>query len=160
VGTVRRSLEERFWDKVLIGDGCWEWTGYRRGGYGHINEGGWPCKTLRASRVMWELMRGPIPAGMCVCHNCPGGDNPGCVRPEHMFLGTHKDNMQDMFKKGMRVAAVGESCATAKLSSQQVRVLRRAHQMGVSCLFMSKLFKVSHTTVNSAVHRKTWKHIP
>jgi hypothetical protein len=159
VGTVRRSLEERFWANVQIGDSCWEWAAARDpDGRGTIHAGGHSGRKLIAPRVAWELMRGPIPPGMFVCHNCPGGDNPGCVNPGHLFLGTDRENKADMCKKGLN--AKGSRQGEAKLCEPLVRVLRRAHEMGATCRFMSRLFGVGAPTMWKAVHRETWKHVP
>ena len=101
---MRCTVEERFWDKVAIAaddDGCWEWQAYKNpAGYGKIGVGGRGKGIALAHRVSWELKFGQIPDGLCVCHVC---DNPGCVRPGHLFLGTHKDNMTDMAKKGRAI---------------------------------------------------------
>ena len=86
---------KRFWDKVNKTDGCWLWTGSRdRKGYGRISIDRSPALV---HRVAWTLEHGAIPPGMCVLHKC---DTPGCVRHDHLFLGTIADNNRDMFAKG------------------------------------------------------------
>jgi hypothetical protein len=86
--------ESRFWGKVQRGEECWMWTGHRdRQGYGRIHDGSHDGAMLLAHRVSWELANGPIPDGMCVLHSC---DNPGCVRPSHLHLGTVADNQSEM----------------------------------------------------------------
>lgn len=103
-GTLSRynvPLNIRFWDKVEDGPGCWLWTGaiLKVSGYGAFAVKG---KRVAAHRFAWELYHGKIPKrkdyhGWTVCHRC---DNPACVRPSHLFLGSHKDNMRDMIRKG------------------------------------------------------------
>jgi len=92
-GTARRiPLVDRFWSKVKPQKGCWLWLGKKNAlGYGILDP------NIRAHRIAWELMRGPIPNGLCVLHCC---DNPGCMNPDHLFLGSQLDNIDDMVSKG------------------------------------------------------------
>src|SRR6476660_6501286 len=88
---------DRFWAGVDKSDtGCWNWAKSKtKAGYGTLRS--YDNVLLYAHRFSWELHHGPIPPKLYVCHHC---DNPGCVRPDHLFVGTHNDNMQDMLKKG------------------------------------------------------------
>jgi len=106
MGFKGRPLADLFWTKVSRGPGCWNWTGHlNRKGYAVVTAVGHPelvaiSKTKRvwlASRVSWVLTHGTVPSDKLVCHRC---DNPACVRPSHLFLGSHQDNVDDMVKKG------------------------------------------------------------
>jgi hypothetical protein len=91
-------LAVRFWAKVQKSAGCWTWTAnHLPKGYGVIGVGAADQGLKLAHRVSWEIHFGPIPAGLFVCHRC---DNPPCVRPDHLFLGTVQDNVDDMVAKG------------------------------------------------------------
>lgn len=124
--TAIRPVEVRLWAKVQKGDGCWEWTGSRRNGYGRIGIRDPKPRLLSVHRLSYEMHFGPIPDGMHVCHHC---DNPSCVRPDHLFLGTHSDNMRDKVAKGRdgghRYKA-GEKHRMAKLTREQVDEIRAA----------------------------------
>jgi hypothetical protein len=125
---------ERFWGKVAKGDpdACWEWTGRRhRQGYGIFWIG---TKPLLGHRVAFEFERGPIPAGQCVCHRC---DNPPCVNPAHLFLGTQRENMRDMSRKRRRHA----------LSEGQVAEVRSLREGGLTVKQVAARFGVCGTTV-------------
>lgn len=90
----KMAADERFWSKVSKGDGCWEWqAGRLPTGYGRFSDKGVEYK---AHRFSWALAHGAIPEGMLICHRC---DNPRCVRPDHLFLGTNSDNQRDMVNK-------------------------------------------------------------
>jgi len=90
-------LTARFWSNVDKSGVCWLWTASTRYGYGRLKVG---ARRIQAHRVSWELHHGPIPEGLCVLHNCPGGDNPTCVNPAHLWLGTRADNAADRDAKG------------------------------------------------------------
>ena len=89
-----KTTKERFWEKVDKSGDCWKWIAHLLKGYGRFRLNN---KTWSAHRVSWTLHYGEIPEGMCVLHRC---DNPGCVNPEHLFLGTRTDNMKDRDQKG------------------------------------------------------------
>lgn len=99
------SVEERFWGKVEKTDGCWLWKGYRTPkGYGVFKMNG---KNQQAHRAAWMLTHGPIPTGLDVLHEC---DNPPCVRPDTLFLGTNTDNQRDSVAKGRHVSSKKTHC--------------------------------------------------
>lgn len=156
-----RPLAARFWEKVdRRGPAeCWEWTGARHGhGYGRIGLGLATQGTDVAHRVSWELHHGPIPDGMHVLHHC---DNPPCVNPRHLFLGTHADNMRDALVKG-RTSLVhhkGSKHGRAKLTEAIVRDCRRRVAAGETHTALAREFGVSVGAIQHAVARITWQHV-
>jgi len=152
-GPKPRSLEDRFWPKVDKTDACWVWTANTNGvGYGLVFDG----KTKKlAHRVSWELRHGPILKGQHVLHRC---DNPGCVNPEHLFLGTAKDNMRDMRNKGRNRnrKASGVLNSQSKLDSAAVETIKRRYAAGGLQRELAEEFGVSGAAISHTVTGKNW----
>lgn len=149
------ALSKKLWQRVTKGPSCWEWTGMvQAGGYGRIEVtvSFKVRKHALAHRVAWELTYGPIPEGMYVCHRC---DNPRCVRPEHLFLGSAADNNHDMRDKGR--AAAGPRHALAKLTYEQVAELRRRLTDGEPTAEVAAAFGIRPATANNIARGKTWQ---
>jgi hypothetical protein len=134
--------------------GCREWQKARlQSGYGYI---GVHRKVKYAHIQAYRLFRGPIPEGMCVLHTC---DNPPCVNPDHLFLGTAADNSADRVAKGRQ--AKGESGGTARLREWQVVVILTSLANGTATRSeLSRRFNVANTTIRKVATRETWAHVP
>jgi hypothetical protein len=124
----------------------------------------------RAHRFSWEIHNGTIPEGLCVLHNCPGGDNPACVNPAHLFLGTKAVNNDDMMKKGRynrtRKAVKdgasyprGEDHHNAKLTPEKVSAIRSARAGGESFGSISRRTGIAIGHIFRIVNRKVWAHV-
>jgi hypothetical protein len=146
----------RFWAKVDTSGECWLWTGPRnKWGYGYFWLDG---RNHKATRVAYELLHGPIPDGLHVLHDCPGGDNPSCVR--HLYPGTHLDNMRDKVGKGRSSRPTGEQNPSAKLTDADVRNIRQLHaETQANYKTLALRFNVDRRTVACLVERRTWRHI-
>ena len=153
-----KTVQERFESKFSKTDGCWEWTGCKdRCGYGQIKIAG---RMHSAHRTAYQLYVGIIPDGLCVCHQC---DNPSCVRPDHLFLGTNADNMQDCITKGRFKYLVrnqaGESNKSAKLTIAQVQTIRAMYKQGVSQRKLAREFGVAQSNISMIVCYQTWREL-
>jgi hypothetical protein len=148
----------RFWSKVQKTDGCWLWTGAKNSwGYGQMSA---MHGERIASRVSWVLANGPIPDGQEVCHSC---DNPPCVRPDHLFLGTTLENAQDRSRKNRtdRVTEQrGEQHHKARLTNAIVVIIRQQARDGLTHEQIAALHGVSKSTVQGVVSRRNWAHVP
>ena len=135
--------------------GCREWKGSAYSeGYGKIKVGG---KTNRAHKISYEQYVGPVPRGLLVCHTC---DNPSCVNPEHLFLGTHQDNRADMLRKGRQSCPRGEKHGNSKLTASLVRQIRSLYED--RCHTQKEIataFGIHQTTVSELILRKKWRHL-
>lgn len=154
---ISEPLADRFWRHIRKSEGCWVWTGaHDQRGYGQMGRDG---KTVRSTRVAWELHHGPVPDGLWVLHRC---DNPPCVRPDHLFLGTSRDNHNDMWKKGRGKTAriPGELHPSAALSNTQARDLRaRWAAGGVTQTALAREYGTSLRVVNAIVRGRTYRDV-
>ena len=176
---THRLVAELFWRHVdkAPGDACWLWTASRNPkGYGQFH---FRDRSTHSHRVAWELTYGPIPEGMWCLHHC---DNPSCVRPDHLFLGTAADNTADMMSKGRHGGEVfpaykiagdrhwtrrhpenilkGEDIGTSRLTEQQVLEIRAKYAAGeFSKASLAREYGVVHHTIRSIIARKSWRHI-
>jgi hypothetical protein len=153
---ITLELIERFHEKWILDPetGCWEWTAAKMGrGYGFIKVPGTRTQ-VGAHRLSYLIHEGIIPDGMSVCHVC---DNPGCVRPTHLFLGSTKDNLQDMKQKGRHL--YGDRNSVSKLDDDKVRRIHQLSSKGVSQGRIGKLFGISQGTVFKILHGERWEHI-
>lgn len=167
---------DRIWQRgVRTATGCFEWTGNNVHGYGRVSIGG---TTRMVTHVAWELTYGPIPEGLYVLHHC---DNPPCFEPTHLFVGTARDNGQDMSRKGrsgptrhperMRrgdshparldgsYLPRGENNKASKLTGDIVRAIRQRYAAGgISQQALADEYGITQTCVGDVIRRKNWKH--
>ena len=161
--TKALSEEEKWWRRVKINavTGCHEWQRYRNeAGYGQTRIGGRLGYNILAHRFAWIRFSGqPIPKRMGVLHSC---DNPACCNPKHLFLGTQKDNIDDMCKKGRwgvrnLLKGAQHPRATAKLSAEQVLLIRKDTR---SQDIIAKEFGVTGGAICRVRKRQSYTHIP
>jgi hypothetical protein len=149
--------EIRFWRFVGLHShyDCWDWNGaLNKDGYATFSIQG---KSYRANRFSWEMHNGEIPDGINVLHKC---DNRACVNPNHMFLGSQKDNVQDAISKGRQNQStknthlVGENHPSSKLSNHDIEVIRTVYAGGSSLSDIAKVYSVNKTTISRIVNHK------
>lgn len=158
---ILAMTKENFLLRVEKTETCWLWNRHvnkRPGaGYGHtsIVENG-RVRGISAHRLAYILFVGPIPSGMQVLHSC---DVRHCVRPDHLFIGTQKDNMADMIRKGREVRLRGTQFPQSKLTEEGVLNIRSEYKKGLTMRDLARMYKVSQHTIMCLLQGKTWKHI-
>jgi hypothetical protein len=161
-GAGGAAIEERFWKYVTKypWPDCWVWTGaLRENGYGQFNIKRYPYKAHRVSYAIYANRHGlEFDETLGVLHDC---DNPRCVNPIHLFLGTQADNMADAAAKGRVRGKVspGESNGQAKLTEQKVREARFLHDAGMSFHELARRYEVNRKTITQAVRGEHWAHV-
>lgn len=161
LGLPTKSLNERFWEKVKKTSTCWLWkASVNTQGYGQIMI---DKKPRGSHRVSWELAHGSIPNNLWVLHKC---DNPPCVNPDHLYLGTAKDNADDMISRNRqnnvrpKNPAIGSRHGRSKLiESEVIEIRNRYKTKNISQRKLAKEFNISQAAILSIIHRRGWRHI-
>lgn len=150
------TLEDRFFRKINKTESCWLWTGnVRPNGYGSIQEGGKGSRTISVHRLSYQLHKGQIPNGLVVMHSC---DTPACVNPDHLSIGTYKENTADMIAKGRKrtVAPKGIGNGKAKLNDDLVRYIRQSNKNAAS---IARELSLSGNCIRGVRSGRTWSHV-
>lgn len=148
-----RMSEEQFWSRASRVGECWIWQGsLTTNGYGRLLvKGRW----LGTHKIAFLLSHGSVPDGLEVCHTC---DNRACIRPDHLFLGTHRENMQDMKTKGR--STYGTKHFNAQLTEDDIRQIRALYvPWKVTCRQLGEMFGTSYKNISRIVRREAWAHV-
>lgn len=161
---MKKTRGDRFWRRVdkkgpihpVLGTPCWLWGMSHHSGYGRFSfrEGG-VNRQVYAHRYAWEIIRGPIPARMIVRHRCDQGS---CVNPDHLILGTQRDNVQDAIDRGRFKPSEGEWNPFSKLTELQVVAIRKRRATGEKLRSIAEEFGVSESTIMDIARGLSWKH--
>lgn len=152
---VTEKMSRRFNKKMIVSDsGCWDWIGaVDAKGYGRFFIAG---ETRRAHRASYIMHRGIIPSGQIVMHRC---DNPGCVNPEHLFVGTYSDNANDMHSKGRGNNPRGERHFKSKLKNKDIPEIKALRKSGMKIKPLAEIYKVGTSTIRAVIKGRSWKHV-
>lgn len=133
---------------------CWNWTGeITKDGYGRSSIKG---KSMHAHRYSFIIFNGEIPNGKFVCHHC---DNPLCVNPAHLFIGTQADNMLDKKRKGRCADRKGEKHPLSKFKTEDIQNIRKFYKQGITQRVLAFLFDCHQSQISHVVRRKRWSHV-
>lgn len=148
---------KRFEDKIDFSGDCWIWKAYiTKSGYGSYRHGN---SMVLAHRFIWSVVNGVIPEGLCVLHKC---DVRNCVNPDHLFLGSNQDNVDDRVIKGREGERTGEKNGRSKLNKEQVEEIRKLYKRGTniknefSQRGLAKRFGVSNVVISGVVNNRSW----
>lgn len=153
----KKTIQEQLWDRVKIdSNGCRNWLGSKiKQGYGRVH---FKREMWLAHRLAWFVTYGNIPSGICVLHRC---DNPGCINLDHLFLGTRRDNMQDMIsKKRQRYSFILGHLYSAKLTPNQAKEIRILYANGnISQYQLAKKYGLTRSGIQRILNKTTWRNI-
>jgi hypothetical protein len=149
-----KTSEQRFWEKVDKTENCWNWVAScLKFGHGHFRVG---KRVILAHRYSYELHIGPIPKDMCVLHKC---DNPKCVNPDHLFLGTRINNIEDMDVKNRRIVLKGEKIGTSKLTEKEVSLIKGLLKTNAPRKGIADYFGVSLQAIEAIQSGRNWSWV-
>jgi len=140
-------------NSVVIENGCWEWVKHIKNGYGISGLNG---KIEQAHRASWKVFVGEIPKGMQVNHKC---HNKKCINPDHLYIGTQKQNMQDMISAGRGANRKGSSSPMAKLNEEKVYKIKELIESGEPIKNIAREYCVCESTIRAIRSNLTWKHV-
>lgn len=150
-------ITKQQWFNSLIKEntdtGCLEWQGFKKGGYGYFYVNG---REKAVHRMQYEKFKGLIPKGYNVCHSC---DNPPCVNPDHLWVGTQQENIKDMISKGRDLKAIGPRNKNSKISSHQAREVKLLYSQGHTIKNIHLKLGLTYKTVQHICNGTTWKHV-
>ncbi len=145
----RPTIQAEFERRVQQSDGCWEWTGLKdKDGYGLLS---YARRNYRANKLALQFDGRPVPAGMYACHTC---DNPGCVRPSHLYPGTPQQNADDAYVRDRNQR--GERHYAAKLRDNDIKTTRSSFETDED---IARIYGVSRSNISQIRSRKTWRHV-
>ena len=150
-------IRSRFEEKVIKSNGCWGWKGHLdKNGYPLLKSGsnGKEFRETRSNRISWLIYKGEIPKGKYILHLC---DNSTCTNPDHMFLGTPKENSEDMVRKGR--GNKGSKHGNSKLTEDDVMKIRLKFKDGVMIKRIMEDYGISRQTAHNIKHVRIWKHV-